>query len=275
MAILEQNIIRLKELTIDWGYSKRNIEPSINEKKKVLPYAYPCDNYINVIMSNSFVRKSLHLVVDRYYKNQIDKIRLNSQKVTEMNYPYLFLIVQECYQSLNVTNYPEIMVTNQLKGINALSVGTDKSPVILLSKKSVACLTDDELKFMIGHELGHILQKNMICHIVKGFLDNLNNSSEVLGPIISDMIDVPLNLWHRCAEYTADRAGLLCCKDINVIKRLFYRINKNYMKKTGMLMEYYELSNIHPVYAKRISELEIYYNHFVAAEIKKNINRGF
>lgn len=47
------------------------------------------------------------------------------------------------------------------------------------------------------------------------------------------------------------------------------------MKKTGMLMEYYELSNIHPVYAKRISELEIYYNHFVAAEIKKNINRGF
>ena len=167
------------------------------------------------------------------------------------------------------------MVTNQLKGINALSVGTDKSPVILLSKKSVACLTDDELKFMIGHELGHILQKNMICHIVKGFLDNLNNSSEVLGPIISDMIDVQLNLWHRCAEYTADRAGLLCCKDINVIKRLFYRINKNYMKKTGMLMEYYELSNIHPVYAKRISELEIYYNHFVAAEIKKNINRGF
>ena len=36
MAILEQKIIRLKELTIDWGYSKRNIEPSINEKKKVL-----------------------------------------------------------------------------------------------------------------------------------------------------------------------------------------------------------------------------------------------
>lgn len=259
MKVLGQNIIRLKKMTVDWAYSKRNLVTSVDEKKKVLPYAYPCDNYIDSILSNSLILRSLHFIVDRCYKNQMDEIRLKSQKVTKMSYPHLYLILQECCQSLNVTNYPEVMVTSRLKGINALSVETDESPVILLSNKSVVSLTDGELKFMIGHELGHILQQNLVCHMVKGFLDNLNSSSEVLGPVVSDMIDVPLNQWHRCAEYTADRAGLLCCKDISAIKQLFNRIDKRYVRMDNILTEYYELNNVHPLYAKRILELETYY----------------
>lgn len=75
---------------------------------------------------------------------------------------------------------PEVYITNQLKGINALSVGTDSAPIIPISRKTVISLSDGELKFMIGHELGYILQKNLMCHTIKGLFDNLNSKSEIL-----------------------------------------------------------------------------------------------
>lgn len=157
---------------------------------------------------------------------------------------------------MNVEEIPEVYITHHLKGINALSVGTDSAPIILISRKAVISLPDGEMKFMIGHELGHILQKNLMCHTIKGFLDNLYNKSEILGPIVSDLIDIPLNQWYRCAEYTADRAGLMCARSIFHIKSLFTRICNTNIKETNQIARYFELSNIHPMYNSRLNQLE-------------------
>ena len=219
----------------------------LSQKKEMsLPYAYPCDNYMDAILSNGLVRKTLQLFADKYCKEQIKKIKSTGQLVSRSNYPHLYDVLQSCYKSLNV----------ELKGINALSVGTDNAPIILISCKAVISLPDGELKFMIGHELGHILQKNLMCHTIKGLLDNLNNKSEILGPIVSDLIDVPLNQWYRCAEYTADRAGLICVKSILHIKSLFTRLCNTNIKETNQIARYFELSNIHPMYNNRLNQLE-------------------
>ena len=229
----------------------------LSQKKDTpLPYAYPCDNYIDSILSNGLVRKSLQLFADKYCKEQVQKIKSTGQLVGNSNYPHFYNILQSCYKSLNVEEVPEVYVTNQLKGINALSVGTDNAPIILVSRKAMISLSDGELKFMIGHELGHILQKNLMCHTIKGLLDNLNSKSEILGPIVSDLIDVPLNQWYRCAEYTADRAGFICAKSITHIRSLFERLCNNTIKETNQIARYFELSNIHPMYNNRINQLE-------------------
>lgn len=226
------------------------------KKEALLPYAYPCDNYMNSILSNGLVRKTLQLFVDKYCKEQIQNIKSTGQLVSQANYPHLYDILQSCYTALSVEEIPEVYITNQLKGINALSVGTDSAPIILISRKAVISLSDGELKFMIGHELGHILQKNLMCHTIKGLLDNLNSKSEILGPIVSDLIDVPLNQWYRCAEYTADRAGLICSKSISHIKSLFSRLCNTTIKETNLIARYFELSNIHPMYNNRLNQLE-------------------
>lgn len=231
----------------------------LSQKKEMsLPYAYPCDNYMDAILSNGLVRKTLQLFADKYCKEQIKKIKSTGQLVSRSNYPHLYDVLQSCYKSLNVEDIPEVYITNQLKGINALSVGTDNAPIILISCKAVISISlpDGELKFMIGHELGHILQKNLMCHTIKGLLDNLNNKSEILGPIVSDLIDVPLNQWYRCAEYTADRAGLICVKSILHIKSLFTRLCNTNIKETNQIARYFELSNIHPMYNNRLNQLE-------------------
>ena len=221
-----------------------------------LPYAYPCDNYMDSILSNGLVRKTLQMFADKYCKEQIRNIKSTGQLVSQANYPRFYDILQDCYKSLNVVEIPEVYITNQLKGVNALSIGTDKSPIILISRKAAISLSDGELKFLIGHELGHILQKNLMCHTIKGLLDNLNSKSEILGPIVSDLIEVPLNQWYRCAEYTADRAGYICAKSITHIRSLFERLCNTTIKETNQIARYFELSNIHPMYNNRINQLE-------------------
>ena len=229
----------------------------LSQKKDApLPYAYPCGNYMDSILSTGLVRKSLQLFADKYCKEQIQNIKSTGQLVSNNNYPHFYDILQSCYKSLNIEEVPEVYVTNQLKGINALSVGTDDAPIILISRKAMISLSDGELKFMIGHELGHILQKNLMCHTIKGLLDNLNSKSEILGPIVSDLIEVPLNQWYRCAEYTADRAGYICAKSITHIRSLFGRLCNTTIKETNQIARYFELSNIHPMYNNRINQLE-------------------
>lgn len=226
------------------------------KKEALLPYAYPCDNYMNSILSNRLVRKTLQLFVDKYCEEQIQNIKSTGQLVSQTNYPRLYSILKSCYTALSVEEIPEVYITDQLRGINALSVGTDNAPIILISRKAVISLSDGELKFMIGHELGHILQKNLICHTVKGLLDNLNSKSEILGPIVSDLIEVPLNQSYRCAEYTADRVGLICAENTYHIKSLFTKLCNTNIKETNQIEKYFELSNLHPLYNNRLNQLE-------------------
>ena len=229
----------------------------LSQKKDApLPYAYPCDNYMDSILSNGLVRKTLQLFADKYCKEQIQNIKSTEQMVCQANYPHFYDILQSCYKSLSVEEIPEVYITNQLKGINALTVGADSTPIVLFSRKAVISLSDDELKFMIGHELGHILQKNLMCHTIKGLLDNLNSKSDILGPIVSDLIEVPLNQWYRCAEYSADRAGYICTKSIIHIRSLFERLCNTTIKETNQIERYFELSNIHPTYHNRLLQLE-------------------
>ena len=251
-----EGYIKLKSKAEQIVESVKTTKLLSQKKDTPLPYAYPCDNYMDSILSNGLVRKTLQLFADKYCKKQIQKIKSTGQLVSKANYTQFYDILQSCYKSLNVEEIPEVYITNQLKGINALSVGSDSAPIILISRKAVISLSDGELKFMIGHELGHILQNNLMCHTIKGLLDNLNSKSEILGPIVSDLIEVPLNQWYRCAEYTADRAGFICAKSITHIRSLFERLCNTTIKETDQVARYFELSNIHPMYNNRINQLE-------------------
>ncbi len=225
--------------------SQKNAQP--------MSFAYPCDNYIDAVLSNGLVRKSLQAFSDKYCIRQIETIKSTGRLVTSDNYPRLYENLQCCCEKLNVEFVPELYVTSQLKGVNALSVGTDSEPIILVSPQAVVALNDAELKFLIGHELGHILQQNLMCHTIKGVLDALNDKSDVLGVMVGDLIDIPLNKWYRCAEFTADRAGYICCGDIASVKSLFEKTNQLNIKSG--YSEFMELYQNHPLVNTRIEKV--------------------
>lgn len=276
MTALRQNIAKLKDSTIDWIYSKRNLVNSMNDKREILPYAYPCSNYVEKVLSNKLVCKALQSVFDEHYCKQIEQVKAASQIVTPISYPNLYGIMNACCELLMMTNCPVLMVNSRLKNVNGLTIGSDKEPVILLSRKAVTKLNEGELKFLIGHELGHVLQQNLVCHIVKGGLDNLKNSSDVLGTMIADVVEMPLNQWHRCSEITSDRAGFICCQKMDHVKEIFMKIGKPLNKVSGSsvnnaLDNLFELNYRHPMIAKRLLSLECFekssvFNAFCSGE---------
>ena len=226
---------------------------SFSYKKDGLPFAYPCDNGMESILSIPKVKDTLEAVVDKFYGYQLEDIKKEGIALTCSNYPRLYNTLEECCKCLNVQVQPKVILTKRIQGFNALSVGNDSTPMILLSMKSAVCLPDGELKFLLGHELGHILQRNMICHTVSGLLLNLKQKSEILGTMIADLIEMPLKEWCRINEYTADRAGLICCKDMNHVYSLMAKV-KRYERKS-MAPRLMELYKDHPFIDNRIEKV--------------------
>lgn len=98
--------------------------------------------------------------------------------------------------------------------ISSQSVGERKRRV-LITTGSIDLLTPEELDFLLGHELGHILCGHIPYHMLVEALYNpiiMDNSTLSIASIIK----LPMLEWYRISHYTADRMGLLCCQDINV-----------------------------------------------------------
>lgn len=235
-----------------------DIQPDSPEEQAALAvpdYVFPSDNYIDPVFDSKLTRSTLRAFARKHYGSQLDQILQHDTKLTPTNYPSLHSNYRHCCQTLGITMPPELYITSSLAGINALSLEINGVPVVLVSFIAVALLSDLEQRFLLGHELGHIQQGHMLIHTVQGLLLDLNKRSEIMGSLLSGLIDVPLNRWYRNSEFTADRAGYLCCPDINVITALFSRITHS--PRTA-LSQYLELSEAHPHVSTRLEQLKDY-----------------
>jgi uncharacterized tellurite resistance protein B-like protein len=90
--------------------------------------------------------------------------------------------------------------------INAFVTKGRSQVIVALSSGAVNNLTQQELEFIIGHELGHALF---------GHLDVATNYILEKGNI-EPQAAMQLLAWQRAAEISADRAGLICCNSLNI-----------------------------------------------------------
>jgi len=190
-------------------------------------------------------------------------------KVTPNQFPKIYNILVHCSKELGIS-IPEAFVYQEEK-MNAMTLGTNDDSIIVINSGMVDNMDEKELQFVIGHECGHIQNR----HVTYIFLSILLASiaSVFLSAIIRPFL-FALDHWKRQAEITCDRAGLLCCKDIEVAKKVMLKIaagsgklyneinEKEYMKQIdeikpniGRLQEFF-LS--HPYLPKRVSALELY-----------------
>ncbi|RYB94379.1 M48 family peptidase [Nocardioides oleivorans] len=134
-------------------------------------------------------------------------------RVDERQFARLHRLLAEVGRSLDCTTLPELYVQAD-PTLTAQTIGMDK-PIIVLSSGLVHHLDDDELRFVIGHELGHAISGHAVYRTLLLRLLGLGGLLNAIpgGAIGIRMVTVGLLEWSRKAELSADRAGLLASQD--------------------------------------------------------------
>lgn len=147
----------------------------------------------------------------------------NAVRVGPRQRPRLDQLMNEVCATLDWPKRPQLYVT-QTPFVNAGAVGFDE-PFIVINSGTLAMLDDEEQRFILAHELGHIMSGHVtyrtIAIIIITF--GLNNL-----PFLAGMALLPFQLalleWYRKSELSSDRAGLLGTQDINVAMGTFLKL---------------------------------------------------
>src|SRR5687768_7888696 len=156
----------------------------------------------------------------RAYKDWLRNELLGKMiKVGPKQFPSIHKLAQECAATLDVP-VPQIYIANHPM-VNAYTFGTDEESFIVIHSQLVDHFTTEELRFVIGHETGHVQNKHVV------FSTILLLMTQAIGIFVKWIVmpaEVALRAWYRRAEITCDRAGLLCCKDVDVASRTFLKM---------------------------------------------------
>ena len=138
----------------------------------------------------------------------------------------------------------------------------------------------DQLKFVIGHELGHLALGHVVYHTAINLMGIAGGMLPLVGPVIDKTLSFPLNAWSRRSEISADRAGLICCGDVHTAKQALFRLEAGFMDISDIDVDEYvrnseavlnsstlgklaEITHKHPIIPKRIKALD----YFAKSEI--------
>jgi Zn-dependent protease with chaperone function len=89
-------------------------------------------------------------------------------------------------------------------------------------------LTYDELLFVLGHELGHFRSRHVVYSQIAMVLpvlgDVLKTATLGIGGLLSGGLQLSVNNWLRMSDFTADRAGMLACQDLDAACRALIKL---------------------------------------------------
>jgi len=214
----------------------------MNRNKKILTglnhedYEHPFDKKAlaalektpGLKLAGSYITKH---TIERIYTIQYTGSNI---RVTKQNYPAIYEMMEYACQILDIPQIPDFYLQWGYN-INGFTTGAEK-PLIVLNSGVIDLCDDDEKMFIIGHECGHIKSMHMLYHMMAQVF-NIIIDAIPFGNIAAAPLQYALYYWSRMSEFTADRAGLLCCQNKDAAVRAF-------MKMAGMPVKYFtEMNN--------------------------------
>lgn len=137
----------------------------------------------------------------------------SSVRTSDRQFARVHALVADGARILDLPVVPECYITQQ-PDATAVTLGRD-APFVVLSSGLVELLDEEELRFVVGHELGHILSGHAVYRTMLTHL--LALSRRVfwlpLGYLGLRALVAALEEWYRKSEISCDRAGLLAGQD--------------------------------------------------------------
>lgn len=145
-------------------------------------------------------------VVIAYFLNKSHHAELigRATQVTAQSAPNLAKLAAESGLKLNSGPYKlYVLPSNQL---NAYTFGFSDPRVVVLYSPLLKVMDETELRFILGHELGHIIFNHTWINTLLGGMSGTPLTLELALVFI-----FAFRWWNRACEYSSDRAGLLAC----------------------------------------------------------------
>jgi uncharacterized tellurite resistance protein B-like protein len=151
-----------------------------------------------------------------------DAIRLNRRMAPEVS-----AALADCRARLGFERPVEIFLRPDPHYNAACYRGRSGPLVIALSSRLVDEFTPQELRFVLGHELGHATYDHFgIPMPITATIEDIG------GTLVSRATQLKLFVWCRAAEVSADRAGLVCAGDPEVGAYAFFKMSSGLSRAT-------------------------------------------
>lgn len=271
---MSQNIFSMKAPSFEEFLQANEVTKDTGTaRSEALSFAHPIDAGIIRALDTPVVNQAFARLVDLSVDAQYGMILSTGLRVDNQQ-SELADIVRRCSETLGIA-VPYTILSSSVTGLNAMTIGTDEFVSIIVSSLMEKLFQADELSFVIGHECGHIALGHVLYHTVVSTAGSLSGLIPVIGPVIFQTISWPLKAWSRRSEISADRAGLLCCGNVDLAVRTLLRLeagfasvdqfnaeeyiaNSNQWLKHSQIGYLAELAQDHPVLAKRMEALQIF-----------------
>ena len=193
---------------------------------------HPLDRaYLKKIEGMPFLPNIMGWVVDRQREEAEAMLAGDGFLVTESALPAAWEPFRDACRALTLDPAEFQFFVENTGAVNAYTTGS-AMPVVVATSGLVNAFSRAELTFVLGHELGHYVCGHVRCHSLARFL---TDASEGIGRIAGGLAQIgtwigassirPLLMsWSRYSELSADRAGLLACRDFDAACGAFLKM---------------------------------------------------
>jgi Peptidase family M48 len=239
-------------------------------------YAHPVDEWIIKTLNATPVKMLMNKAMDVVVSVSFGYELANAVYIDQKSFPDLFEVLSHSAKTLGIP-IPHAVVSNAPGLFNAYAAGTDDYAFISIAAALTHVYTKEEAWFVIGHECGHIHATHMVYHTLGKILHEnyLPINLGYLAIVIKYTAGLALDAWSRRSEVTSDRAGLLCCGDVEVAERAllklitgFADINRvdidDYLRRSRSVQDFHPASEFttlfqsHPMIPRRIEALRLF-----------------
>ena len=194
-------------------------------KQMIAEYGLPLEAELSTQIYNALQGNVVEEIIklakipfsDNYYRSMLEG---HSFKVEEGTLSRYYKIFNEIKDALEFNEPVDFYITGD-PSVNAFAIAAQEEGepnIINVNSSLIQLMSDDELRFVIGHEMGHLINKNAT-------LVKLINFVFPHGAPIPITLQYKIRLWQQLSELVADRFGYMAMPNINVCISAFFKMS--------------------------------------------------
>lgn len=220
------------------------------------------------------------------YDNSGDRLRSNMEghcfKVEKRLMGHLYDLLYGVKEKLAFNDAVDFYITGDAS-VNAWTIASQREEephIVNINSGLINIMNDDELRFVVGHELGHLINKNTEMKRLIGFIFPPDSNPPL-------MLQYKIRLWEQLSELAADRYGYMAVESLNTCLSAFFKMTSGLdVSKINMQLDVYLEENLkqleyflhdkgvsrdtHPVNPIRVQAL----NLFATSQNEEDLKKG-